>query len=222
VTAFPQFRADPETLSHLGVNARGSGLIIGETDDHQAAAIDLLREEPTRAVVLGSLNLARTMAFRCLGLGARVLVSTWRPAPWAALAHAAGVGPDLLGMVGDGRVEAPDADEAMPLLVVQDHGSAPQETRIAAAPWRATLHVLNGLHPLTQHLLASADVLVLQQMDQRQGANVVRLLALPPQVIGRLSTLGPFQVLVVSRAGWQLVNLVSTPTEVTLLRTIGG
>ena len=64
-----------------------------------------------------------------------------------------------------------------------------------------TLHVLTGLHPLTQHLMAGADVLVLQQMDQRQGANVVRLLSLPAALIGRLSTLGPFQVLVVSRGG---------------------
>ena len=222
MTTFPRFQADPVSLAQLGVNARGSGLIIGETDDHQAAAIDLLREEPTRAVVLGTLNLARTVAFRCLGLGARVLVSTWRPGPWAALARGAGVGPETFGLVDEGRLDAPDADEATPLLVVHDHGSAPQETRIATGPWRASLHVLTGLHPLTQHLMAGADVLVLQQMDQRQGGNLVRLLSLPAPLIGRLSTLGPFQVLVVSRGGWQLVNLVSTPSEVALLRSIGG
>ena len=59
----------------IGPTQTRNAAIIGETDDHQAAAIDLLREEPTRAVVLGTLNLARTMAFRCLGLGARVLIS---------------------------------------------------------------------------------------------------------------------------------------------------
>ena len=80
-------------MTLFGVNVRGSGLIIGETDTRQAAALDLLRAEPTRAVVFGSLNLARTIAFRSLGLGARVVVSSWRPGPWSALGRASGVEP---------------------------------------------------------------------------------------------------------------------------------
>ena len=219
--AFPRFAARPAALEQLGVNVRGSGLIIGETDDNQAAAIDLLRDVPTRAVVLGALNLARTIAFRALGRAAQVLVSTWRPGPWAALARASGVPGEQMSVLGEGRIDTPEATEASPLLVVHDNGSAPQEARISAAPWRASLHVLSSLHPLTQHLLASADVLILQQMDARQGTSVTRLLQLPSNLVAQLTTLGPFQVLVVSRAGSQLVNLVSTPTESALLRALG-
>jgi hypothetical protein len=218
---FNRFEAGPDALAALGVNIRGSGLIIGETEAGQATAIDLLRADPTRVVVLGSLNLARTIAFRALGLGAQVFVSTWRPGPWVALARSSGVSQQQLTVAADGRFEPPEASETSPVLVIHDTGPAQQESRIAAVPWRTSLHVLNGLHPLTHHLLASADVVILQQLDTRQGSTIGRLLQLPGRVVNQLAALGPFQVVVLSRSGGELVNLVSTPTEAQVFRAIG-
>lgn len=196
-------------------------MIIGETVGGLAAALDLLRAAPTRAVVIGSLNLARTIALRSLGLGASVVVSTWRQRPWGELARGSGAPTRLMTVTGEDRFEPPEATETSPVLIIHDTSSMPQDARIAPAPWRTSLHLLSGLHPLTQHILAGADVLVLQQVDVQQATALGRLLRLPPPLVGQLSTLGPLQVVVLSKAGTLLVNLVSTPTEAQLFRAIG-
>lgn len=214
---FPRFGASPETLRTLGVNTRGSGLIIGETDSGQAASVDLLRATPTRAVLLGSLTLAQTFVFRALGLGSSVAVSTWRQQPWQELGRRAEAGSALV-VTGADQLDPAEGSESAPMLVVQDSGSVPQEARVAPAPWRTTLHVLGGLHPLTQPILAAADLLFLQRLDRSQAEALGALLQLQPRLVDQLSSMRPLQIAALSRAGGQLVNLVSSPTETRILQ----
>ena len=210
---FIRFRASPTALAAFGMTVRGSGVIIGAAARGQATAIDLLRAGPTRAVVLGSLNLARTIVFRALGLGARVLVSSRRPQPWTALAQAAAVDSPQLDVPPDGRCEVAAASEFSPLLVVHDNGSGSASARMGPAPWRTSLHLFDALQPSAQHIVTAADLVIVQQRDIHQSRLIGQLLQLPGRVVHQLAALGPFQVVLLSRSGCQLVNLVSTPTE---------
>jgi hypothetical protein len=132
------------------------------------------------------------------------------------------VGSRQLELPPGDRFALPVARESGPVLVVHDNGSNSPSVPIGPAPWLTSLHLFDAaLQPSIQHIVATADVVIAQQLDTRQSRTIGRLLQLPARMVHQLAALGPLQAVLISRSGCLLVNLVSTPTERQVFRMLG-
>ncbi|PXW32582.1 UNVERIFIED_CONTAM: type VII secretion protein EccE [Williamsia faeni] len=91
-----------DDLTRVFLAAAGCGQLIGADHNGRAVAVDLLGGRPHRISIAGGLHLAQQVLLRAIGVGARVLIYSDRPADWQQFVTAVG-DPGLVALAG-GRV----------------------------------------------------------------------------------------------------------------------
>jgi hypothetical protein len=193
-------------------------MVLGCGPHNEPLSVSVLRPQPTRLVVVGSLYLARQVALRAMATGAWVIIVTGRPDAWQLIAQAAGTGPDgrpapLVQIRQLAPLELPRASEDAPLLVVHDGGAVPQELFPPRSPWHTTLYVLPYLHPQAEGTAVNADLVLLQQLPAAQAQLAARIWQLPAAMAAQLSALTDDGVAALGPDLWLPLRLVTTPAE---------
>jgi type VII secretion protein EccE len=93
---------DQTALGRIFLAAAGCGQLIGADHSGRAVAVDLLGGRPHRISIAGGLHLAQQILLRAIGVGARVLIYSDRPADWQQFVTTVG-DPGLVALAG-GRV----------------------------------------------------------------------------------------------------------------------
>ncbi len=221
-------RAGPARAAALGVPASAldalvapaspAGIVLGADPRGAPVTLALLRPVPTRVVVLGALHLARQIALRAAGQGARITVTTGRRAAWEPVARAAAE-PDRVRIGAD---EPPDDDVPGPgdteaRLAVHDRGATAAGPPPPTGPWRATLLVLPALSPAVADAADDADVVLLGRMPPQEADLAARLWRLTEPMAESLRTLPDHGVVVLGRNLWRRLDLVTAERETALL-----
>ncbi|HEY2723459.1 MAG TPA: hypothetical protein VGI84_02115 [Pseudonocardiaceae bacterium] len=214
----PEFLVTPDLLDSVSPAGDRGGMVLGSGPQNEPLSVSVLRNEPTRLVLVGGLYLARQVALRAMATGAWVVVATGRPAAWQVLTRAAGEGPDgrpapLAQVRKLAPVELPRGSEDAPLLVVHDGGAVPQELFPPRSPWQTTLYVLPYLHPQASDTANSADLVLLQRLPVGQAQLAARVWRLPPPMVDQLVSLADEEVVALGPNLWLPLRLVTTPKE---------
>ncbi|MBB2945060.1 type VII secretion protein EccE [Actinoplanes lutulentus] len=185
------------------------GLMLGRSRQGRPVLIRPFRPEPTRMVLVGTTRCAQLIAFRALAVGARVLVSTDRPAAWAPLLHGLD-GDESLRLLSSTSGEPPAGSPLRPVLLVQDSGAPGIGVTL---PWVTTLTVLEQVDA---GLAASADLLLLQPLTPDEAASLGPALALG-ETAGLLTRMSPGTVAVVTTQAVRWAALTPTSVEKVLI-----
>jgi hypothetical protein len=191
----------------LGRDAGGSALLaplFGPT------AIDI--------VYIGGWWAAQVVVNRCLAHGATVIVDAvdgglaGRLASlpqWLALARVTG-GSQVAPLINESLVR--DATQSRPALIVHDVGpQVPGHPRPRGA-WQTTLTVLSRVGSGSEHVLASAAMVLTQRLDAREAAAVAATLGLPDGATAALGRLD-HETIAICRPG-RIDHVWLTPTTV--------
>jgi hypothetical protein len=221
----PEFLVSPEMLDVVSPSGDRGGMVLGSGVKGEPLTISVLRNAPTRVVMVGGLYLARQVALRAMATGAWIIIATGRPAAWQPVVRAVGDGPDgrpspLVQIRRLSPVELPRPSEDGPLLVVHDGGHVPQELFPPRSPWQTTMYVLPYLHPQAGATANSADLVLLQRLPVGQAQLAARIWRLPPQMMQQLTTLKDDQVIALGRNLWLPLRLVTTPREQQILGAV--
>lgn len=222
----PEFMVAPEMLDHVSPSGDRGGMVLGQgMQQGEPLMISLLRNAPTRIVLVGGLYLALQTALRAMAVGAWVVVATGRPAKWQILAKAAGTGPNgqpvpLVQIRRLSPVELPRPSEDSPLLVVHDGGPTPQELFPPRTPWQTTVYVLPYLHPQAGATANAADLVIMQRLPAGQAQLASRIWRLPPHMVNQLTALQDDQVVALGTDLWKPLRLVTTQGEQQILGPI--
>jgi hypothetical protein len=214
-------RVPAAALGGLVAPVAPAGVVLGADPAGAPVTLALLRPVPTRVVVLGALHLARQVALRTAGQGARVRVTTGRRAVWDPVARAV----DDPGQVWIGTDDPPDEPDVPPrrpgdtdaLLTVHDRGATASGPQPPEGPWRATLHVLPALSPAVADAADDADVVLLGRMPPQEADLATRLWRLDEPMAEALRTLPDHGVVVLGRNLWRRLDLVTAERETALL-----
>lgn len=214
----PEFLVTPDLLDAVSPAGDRGGMVLGSGPQNEPLSVAVLRQEPTRLVLVGGLYLARQVALRAMATGAWVVVATGRPAAWQVLTRAAGQGPDgapapLVQVRRLAPVELPRASEDAPLLVVHDGGAVPQELFPPRSPWQTTLYVLPYLHPQATTTANNADLVLLQRLPVGQAQLAARVWRLPAGMVDQLVSLQDDGAVALGPNLWLPLRLVTTPKE---------
>jgi len=226
------------SLGRLAATAGPAGLILGRDHAGEFVPIRLLRPEPTHAVLVGGAWAARLLAFRCLGVGARVDVVSGGWSNWTGFGERAGAPGQLTltsvspgfeaGRLGDRRPPTspefvvsggPDdsAGSMRPVLHIYDVGPGGPVERPALAPWHTQLVVLPHLTIHGAPVVAEADIVLLQRIDAEEAALCESLLRLPPDTSDRLQQMHDDMLAVLAPGADNYVWFAPTPVEYELL-----
>ncbi|HEY8372856.1 MAG TPA: hypothetical protein VIL00_08950 [Pseudonocardiaceae bacterium] len=222
----PEFLVSPEMLDAVSPTGLRGGMVLGTLLDRQEAqAVSVLRNAPTRIVLVGGMYLARLVTLRAMATGAWVVIATGRPNLWQPIVRAAGTGPDgrpspVVQIRRLAPVELPLASEDSPLLVVHDGGPTPQEILPPRSPWQTTLYVLPYLHPQAGTIINQADLVMLQRLPMGQAELAARMWRLHPQMLRQLASLKDDQVVLTRWQMWLPLRLFTTQKEQQLLGPI--
>ncbi|NMO93436.1 hypothetical protein [Actinomycetospora sp. TBRC 11914] len=207
-------------LDALTAPASPAGVVLGADPQGAPVALALLRPVPTRVVVLGALHLARQVALRAVGQGARLTVVTGRRAAWEPVARAA-ADPDRVRIGPDEPAEEhradPEPGDTDALLTVHDRGATATGPSAPTGPWRATLLVLPALSPAVADAADDADVVLLGRMPPQEADLAARLWRLTEPMAETLRTLPDHGVVVLGRNLWRRLDLVTAERETALL-----
>lgn len=196
-----------------------AGIVLGADAAGDPVTLAVLRPVPTRVVVLGALHLARQIALRSVAQGARVAVTTGRPAAWEPVARAAGdptrveIGPDLVPT--DPAPRGPGDTDA--LLTVHDRGATTTGPGAPAGARRTTMLVLPALSPAVADAADDADVVLLGRMPPEEADLATRLWRLSDPMAETLRTLPDHGVVALGRNVWRRLDLVTAPRETAIL-----
>ncbi|NHC44043.1 hypothetical protein [Motilibacter aurantiacus] len=215
----PALPLPPDPGGVPALSTAPAGLVLGRSDAGEAVALRLFGRSSTR-VVVGSLELARVLAFRALGLGATVSVGTTRPTAWRSVSRVAGESARRVSVVQGPVRPGTGASMHFPLLVVRDGVAearrtgreAPAAEGPVTGPWRALLTVLRDLDPSLQRSLAAADVALVGALAPEQATAVCRALEVDPWTAPTLVGL-PAQALVLLPRGGAPVAVTLAPTS---------
>jgi hypothetical protein len=224
-TAAPEFLVTPGLLDAISPSRDSGGMVLGCSTDDEPLSVSVLRPQPTRLLVVGSLYLARQAALRAMAAGAWLVIVTGRPAAWQVLTRAAGDGSSgrltpLVQVRPLEPAELPRASEDAPLLVVHDGGAVPQELFPPRSPWQTTLYVLPYLHPQASETAINADLVLLTRLAAEQTELAAGIWQLPPSMAARLATLPDDGVVALGPNLWLPMRLVTTPAERDILGPI--
>ena len=173
VTGTPT-RLDAAGLARLSPRAGATGLLLGRDAERAPVLVPLLRPEPTRVLLIGGAWLTRIVVFRCLALGARVLVRTTEPQRWDGLGAAAANAPDRVTVVS-GPDSAP-GHAGEPVLHVADLGGRTGGDLPTGAAWQTLLTEADQLTEPAAAALRAADHVLVQRMWAEQAAYVASAL----------------------------------------------
>lgn len=181
------------------------GLPLGMNRHGVPVLVALFRPEPTRAILLGQLPMARLLALRALRAGARVIIQTGRPGEWA---H----GPAGVEVAAPQQAVPATGRPWRPVLRVLDESAADTHP----GRWCADIVVCGRAAPSSAKLLSRADVVIAQRLPEAEATVVSATLGL-----GRsgtwLSRTSPELVGAISRRTVRWALLSPTPRERQLL-----
>ena len=203
--------ADESTVGSLELAAGGAGVLLGTDQQGALRALSLFRPEPTQALAVCGLALAQLLAFRCLAVGATVVVETARPAAWQSFASLGAGTTGWISLVQHADAARPGSAVAPQLTVLDHQSSAATESR-RAGTWGTVLTVHDQVSHWNAELLAAADVVLLQELSVAESRQVGKVLTVPAGQPA-LSALPPDVVTVASRAGMLSVQVRATSVE---------
>jgi hypothetical protein len=228
-----------QALGRLVATAGPGGLVLGRDHSGAFVPVRLLRPEPTLAVLVGGSWAARLLAFRCLGVGARVNVISGGWSDWSGFGERAGA-PGQLTLTSVGGLEAgrpgerrpspaaptpapggepPDeaAGSTRPLLLVYDVGLGGPVERPNLAPWNTQLTVLSKLTVHGAPVVAEAHIVLLQRLDAEEAQLCESLLRLPPDTADRLQQMHDDMLAVLAPGADNYLWFAPTPVEYEIL-----
>lgn len=158
--------ATVEQLDRLAVTATSFGVRVGRDQAGAPALVPLFDPEPTTVTLIGDRWVARLLASRALGFGAKVVVFSDAPAHWhsldaartVVLAH--GTSLDLAG----------SADA--PVLYVHDMDEATAAASGETPAWTTRLTVIPELTNPRTSMVRDADVLLTQRLTSQAAAAI--------------------------------------------------
>jgi hypothetical protein len=209
----------PESLRFLSATAGPAGVVLGRDHAGELAPLRLLRAEPTRVALVGGAWLECLVAFRCLGVGARIEVTTATPARWSWLTGQAGAADRVAvgGAADDLRRHDRPAGGRQPVLRINDLGLAVPAEPTGLGPWETQLTVIPTLTATTAPLLPEANAVLMQRLSLDEAAVCGSTLHLPVDTETKLAQLHDDLLVVmvggVARFLWYAV----TPIEEQLL-----
>lgn len=156
-------RTSSEVIAAIASNAGGAGMILGRDADGQLAVREIFASEPREILAVGTIGLAKLIAFRALALGAQVWVETRRAAAWDSFIRTSAGATGAIRVVRD----FPDtrfASEERPVLVVVDSDSSLSEEDPVGTPWTTVLTVYAQLTPWNVADLQYADLVIMQKL----------------------------------------------------------
>jgi hypothetical protein len=214
----PEFLVTPGFLDAISPSGDPGGMVLGCSSDNEPLSVSVLRPQPTRLVVVGSLYLAHQVTLRAMAAGAWLVIATGRPTAWQALSRAAGDGTGertvpLVQVRPLAPAELPRVSEDAPLLVVHDGGAVPQELFPPRAPWQTTLYVLPYLHPQAADTAINADLVLLARLSAEQTQLAAGIWQLLESMAAQLATLPDDGVVALGPNLWLPMRLVTTPAE---------
>ncbi len=121
--------ADLPTAAAVTLRTGGSGVVLGAAPDGSTAGVALFRPEPTTAVAIGGMALAKLLAFRALAVGARVVVETQRPAAWQTFGNLSPGATGSVQLTPHSDDDSPGSVQTPRLLVVDAESAASAEPR---------------------------------------------------------------------------------------------
>ena len=186
-----------------------------------AIQVHLFRPVPSRLALLGGLYLAMQLSLRAAATGEVVVVTTGRPAAWAAILRAF----DSSDHSTDAPVQVrglepaavPRATQDMPVLMVQDSGAVPQELHSNRSPWQSTAYVLPYLHPQVGANATAADLVLVQRLPVGQAQLAGRLWRLSGGMTQELASLHDDGVIALGNNLWLPLRPVTTAKEAALI-----
>lgn len=188
---------DRAATGRLVALAGRCGVVLGRDDAGAPVIVRLLRPEPTRVALVGGWWSARLIAFRMLGVGARVVVRTTAPNMWAGLGEAAGAA-DRVQLIAPGSaVELVGGAGNGPVLQVDDVGLGGAPDRPNLGPWRTQLTLLPQLTSHGAQVLAEAQLVMVQRLGQPDAELATGVLRLPEQTAGLLQQMHDDMVAIV-------------------------
>ncbi|WP_203660650.1 hypothetical protein [Actinocatenispora rupis] len=181
--------ASSAALDEIRVSAAGSGLLLGHDRDSKPVQVRLFRPEATRVTLLGGLWASRLLAFRALGLGARVVVFTSRPDQWDGFGQWATGRSDRVAVLPAERPVALSATPRTPALLIYDVGLLGAANRPVLGPWQTQLTVLHQLTAYGFPAVQEANLVMMQRLHTTEALSVGSVLRLTDEATRLLTAL---------------------------------
>jgi hypothetical protein len=186
-----------------------TGVLLGADRQQAPVALPAVGPEPTRLGVLGDHRIATLLAYRLLGVGCRLTVTTTDPSRWRPLLAAAGgravVGPNALGWPPAGP------QVTRPQLLVTDLPVAPP-VALGDRPMCTVVHVAASV-PTNSPFWTGVHGVVLA--GRGYGTPLARLLNRP--AARELDHLGPGQLGLLDRDRAVVITPILAEAELALL-----
>ncbi|HEY0700416.1 MAG TPA: type VII secretion protein EccE, partial [Micromonospora sp.] len=209
-------RLSASALDQLELPLGTAGLMIGANRHGAPVTARLFRAEATRVVLIGGVATAQLIALRAMGLGARIVVQTARPAAWEPFVRGAAAPGETISVVPAGRpAGGPPGTPLRPLLVVVDSGPVAVDPRPGPA-WQTTLVLRDELTTVDVDAVSRADLVVLQPLRPDEAALAGAALGLGDSA-GWLTRIRQDMVGVVNRRALRWALLSPTPIESQLI-----
>lgn len=204
-------RTSAEVVAGVETLAGGAGLILGRSAGGGLAVRELFSSDPREILAVGTIGLAKVLAFRALALGAQVWVETRRVAAWDSFIRTSA------GASGAIRVvrEFPDtrfASEDRPVLVIVDSDSSLSEDDQVGTPWTTVLTMYAQLTTWNAADLTHADLAVMQKLtpgEVRLASTTVR----GNEAAQRLESVAPDELSLLAGNNLEVVTLELTSVE---------
>jgi hypothetical protein len=194
-------RLDAAALARISPRAGANGLLLGRDTDHQPVLVPVFGPEPTRVVAIGGAWLARIVVFRCMALGARVLVRATEPQRW-----------DGLVTVVPGPIPA-TGHAGEPVLHVAVLGGRSGGELAAGAGWQTLLTVADQLTEPAAAALAAAGPVLVQRMWPQQAEYVASVLRVAPAVAQAIAALPDDSAVLLADGAYRQLWLGPTAME---------
>lgn len=205
------YAADPAALAGFPVDLASAGLVLGRDSEGRLVPVRMLRPEPTRVALVAGWSATRLLAFRALGLGARVVVRVAVDQRWADFgAWATGLG-DRVVAAPPGMEVPVTGGAAQPTLVIDDPSGA--AVGRPPGPWETRLTVVHQVQQGTAGLLSAADLVLLQRLTPAEAQLVTATLRLPARTAELLPAMPEDMLAVIGGGADRYVWLCPTPTE---------
>lgn len=163
--AATRFVAVTEQLGGLGVPLLPHGVIVGRDEQANPVAAPLFTPEAGQVALIGNWWGLGLVVFRCLGIGARVVVNTTAVDFWNRLGHTA-TGRDDRLLAAAEPVQLPAGTAAEPVLHVVDV-AAPGVADPAPPrhPWQTRLAAISVLTAATAADVRPARLTLMQRLS---------------------------------------------------------
>lgn len=206
----------PDGLAGLALEVGAAGLMLGRNRHDEPVVVRMFRPEQTRAMLVGGIGAAQLVTLRAMGLGARVVVQTSRPAAWEPFVRGASVPGEAITVAPPGRaLDLAAGTAAHPLLVVVDVGPVGADTAPGRG-WEATLVVRDDFAAVDVAAAGRADLLILQPLQAHEAAAVGAVLGLG-EAADWLTRIRQDMVAVVNRRSVRWARLAPTDIETHLI-----